>query len=47
MQPIKAEHVKVLMEELEISKDKSEYLLRSCAGDVKEACSSYIKGKLW
>ena len=47
VQVIKAEHVKMLMEEFEISKDKSEYLLRSCNGDVKEAFTSYIKGKLW
>lgn len=47
VQVIKAEHVKMLMEEFEISKDKSEYLLRSCHGDVKEAFTSYIKGKLW
>ena len=44
---IRAEDVKFLVEELELSKDKVEYLLRSSGGSVTQALSNYINGRLF
>lgn len=43
---VRQEDVKALMEELELSRDKCDFLLRASAGSLKLALANYIQGKL-
>ena len=47
MTQIRAEDVKFLVDELELTKDRAEHLLRSSGGSVQLALTNYITGRLY